>query len=140
MKLLVLDTLKARPMHGYEVSKEISSLFGGRYEPSPGVIYPTLQWLADNGYVEGEESDGKVTYSVTIAGKEFLSKNRAPLDEFLGSMKDADPRGDFPILRSARRLERTIMVYLPEMSEERRVEVAKVLDEARARIEMMMER
>ncbi len=138
MKLLVLDTLKARPMHGYEVSKQISSLFGGRYEPSPGVIYPTLQWLADSGYAESSESDGKMTYKMTAAGEEFLSRNRAPLDEFLGSM-EGGPRGDFPILRSARRLERTITVYLPEMSQERRVEVARILDDARRKIEAMME-
>jgi hypothetical protein len=48
-------------------------------------------------------------------------------------------QGDFPILRSARRLQRTIVVYLPEMSSERRAEVANVLDDARARIEGMME-
>jgi ribosome recycling factor len=47
--------------------------------------------------------------------------------------------GDFPILRSARRLQRTIVVYLPEMSSERRTEVAKVLDDARDSIERMME-
>lgn len=140
MKLLVLDTLKMRPMHGYEVSKAISALFGGRYEPSPGVIYPTLQWLADKGYAEGRESDGRVTYSVTPAGTAFLSENRSLLDEFLGSRKDAEVHGDFPLLRSARRLERTIMVYLPEMSQERRAEIAKVLDDARGRIQELMER
>jgi ribosome recycling factor len=36
--------------------------------------------------------------------------------------------------RSAARLERTILISLPEMSEERRTEVARVLDDATERI------
>jgi DNA-binding PadR family transcriptional regulator len=139
IKLLVLDVLKSRPMHGYEIAKEISGLFNGAYEPSPGVIYPTLQWLADQGSIEGRQSEGKTTYTITESGTQFLKENESNLREALDLVKSRVSQGDFPILRSARRLQRTIVVYLPEMSSERRVEVAKVLDEARDRIERMME-
>jgi DNA-binding PadR family transcriptional regulator len=140
MKLLLLKALQSRPMHGYEAAKEISTMFNGIYEPSPGVIYPTLQWLSDQNYVEGEQADGKTVYTMTTAGKNFLKENEASLKEAMrfaeGGSVSPD---DFPILRSANRLERTIRVFLPEMSGQRRVEVAKVLDEARHKIEDMME-
>jgi DNA-binding PadR family transcriptional regulator len=139
IKFLVLNTLNARPMHGYEVAKEIAGLFNGAYEPSPGVIYPTLQWLADEGHVHGDQNEGKIVYTITASGKQFLKENEKSVLEALELVKGRAAQGNFPILRSARRLQRTIGVYLPEMSNERRIEVGKVLDEARESIERMMQ-
>lgn len=140
VKLLILKTLESRPMHGYEAAKEISKMFGGVYEPSPGVIYPTLQWLSDQSYVEGEQADGRTVYTITATGKRYLRGNEASLNEAMKAAGGTPPgQGEFPILRSANRLQRTIRVYLPEMSGKRRAEVARVLEEARHRIEDMME-
>ncbi len=121
-------------MHGYEISKEISALFRGRYEPSPGVIYPTLQWLEDQDYVSGTRGVGKKVYKITAIGKLFLDKSRRDLEAVM-SYFDGTERGDsFPLRRSAARLERTILISLPELSEAKRAAVAKVLDDATERI------
>jgi DNA-binding PadR family transcriptional regulator len=66
-RLLVLMALRRRAMHGYEVAKEISRMFGGFYEPSPGAVYPTLQWLEDEGLVRSEVVEGRRVYSLTEA-------------------------------------------------------------------------
>jgi DNA-binding PadR family transcriptional regulator len=139
-KLLILNTLASRPMHGYEVAKEISATFKAAYEPSPGVIYPTLQSLEDLGYVEGTHGDGKTVYKMTESGRAFLKQNEDKLEQ-IAKFAQARMNGDeFPILKSASRLERTIRLYLPEMSKETRLKVAGILDEAAARVSGLVDK
>jgi len=44
IRYVILNLLKEKPMHGYEVMKALSYKTDGWYEPSPGTVYPTLQW------------------------------------------------------------------------------------------------
>jgi len=139
-KLLILKTLSSRPMHGYEIAKEIAATFKGDYEPSPGVVYPTLQWLEDQDYVAGSHENGKTVYTITATGKDFLHRNKGNLDAVMKYIEGYSRDDEFPLRRSAARLERTILISLPDMSEERRVEVAKVLDDASEKIARLMTR
>src|SRR5918996_6276442 len=66
----VLALLDDRPMHGYEMITELEERTGGRWTPSAGSIYPTLQLLEDEGLVTPEEIDGRKVYSLTDVGKE----------------------------------------------------------------------
>ena len=66
----ILALLDDRPMHGYEMIQELEERTGGRWTPSAGSIYPTLQLLEDEGLVTAEEVDGRKVYSLTEAGKE----------------------------------------------------------------------
>ncbi len=72
----VLILLNERPMHGYEIIKEIATRSGGWWRPSPGSVYPTLQLLADEGLIKTEASDGtgKRLYSITEEGKAEAAK------------------------------------------------------------------
>jgi hypothetical protein len=45
----ILGLLAEQPMHGYQVMQELSERSGGRWHPSAGSIYPTLQQLEDEG-------------------------------------------------------------------------------------------
>jgi DNA-binding PadR family transcriptional regulator len=56
-------------MHGYEVIQELESQSGGRWRPSAGSVYPTLQQLADEGLVTSDEVDGRRTYTLTDRGR-----------------------------------------------------------------------
>ena len=49
LRLVILDILTRNASHGYELIKEIENLTQGNYTPSPGVIYPTLDYLQDQG-------------------------------------------------------------------------------------------
>ena len=66
---LVLATLATRPMHGYEVIQELEARSGGRWRPSAGSVYPTLQQLSDEGLLTSEEIDGRRVYTLTDDGK-----------------------------------------------------------------------
>jgi DNA-binding PadR family transcriptional regulator len=70
---LILAALARRPMHGYEMMQELEEQSGGRWRPSAGSVYPTLQQLADEGLVTSEEVDGRRTYTLTDAGRAAAS-------------------------------------------------------------------
>ena len=71
IKPLVLRVLTLRPMHGYEVIQELEAQSGGRWRPSAGSVYPTLQQLQDEGLVRGEEAEGgRRMFHLTEAGTE----------------------------------------------------------------------
>jgi DNA-binding PadR family transcriptional regulator len=74
LPLVVLAMLADRPMHGYELMSELSRLFGPRYRPSPGSVYPALEALEAERLLEAEAEAGRNTYRATGAGVEALDK------------------------------------------------------------------
>ncbi len=59
VKLYILHLLRDRSYYGNEIIEEIKSRLDGKWEPSPGMVYPLLRELEENGYVTGwwEEPD-----------------------------------------------------------------------------------
>jgi DNA-binding PadR family transcriptional regulator len=84
MKFVLLELLRERPMHGYEMMKALEERSGGFYTPSPGSIYPTLQMLEDRGYVSVKDVEGKKVYSITDAGQELLAQRQKDDEEVSG--------------------------------------------------------
>lgn len=74
VKFALLELLRERPMHGYEMMKALEEKSGGFYTPSAGTIYPTLQMLEDRNLVTAQEAEGKKVYSITDAGRAFLEE------------------------------------------------------------------
>jgi DNA-binding PadR family transcriptional regulator len=74
LKYVILDLIKDKPRHGYEVIRILEERSHGLYAPSPGAVYPTLQLLEEMGYVSSAEQDGKKVYSITEEGRHFLSE------------------------------------------------------------------
>ncbi len=76
LKPLILRMLMDRPMHGYELMKEISMRTRGFWNPGAGSIYPAINSLEREGYVarvelkQGDRS--KIVYSITDKGKESM--------------------------------------------------------------------
>ena len=87
---MVLALLAEQPRHGYELIKELEDRTGGAYRPSPGVIYPLLALLEDEGFIRPVEAEGgRKLYEATDAGREALEKNRAGVDAVFGRMAEA---------------------------------------------------
>lgn len=72
LPLVVLALLAGRPMHGYELMGELARLFGPRYRPSPGTVYPALDALEAEGLLEGETEAGRTTFHASPAGVEAV--------------------------------------------------------------------
>jgi DNA-binding PadR family transcriptional regulator len=77
VKYFILEVLEEGPRHGYDIISELEQRSGGRYRPSPGSVYPTLQLLEDGAYATSEMVDGKRVYTITDAGRALL-KGKAP--------------------------------------------------------------
>lgn len=88
MKYVILKLVRDKPMHGYEVMKALEERTHGCYKPSPGTVYPTLQWLEDEGLVTGKEVEGKKVYEITDAGRAFLDEHRGTVEEIFDRIAD----------------------------------------------------
>ncbi len=76
LRLVVLALVEKEPRHGYEIIKHIEDMTYGFYAPSPGVIYPTLTFLEEAGYVVAEQDGNKKRYAITDEGRSHLEENR----------------------------------------------------------------
>jgi DNA-binding PadR family transcriptional regulator len=83
LKLLALALIAEQPRHGYEIIKLIEEKTSGCYSPSPGVVYPTLTFLEEAGYVTAESEGAKKRYTITEEGKSYLKDNRDIADMVL---------------------------------------------------------
>jgi DNA-binding PadR family transcriptional regulator len=88
MKYVILKLLRDKPRHGYEVMKKLEERLHGCYFPSPGTVYPTLQWLEDEGLVVSKEVEGKKVYEITDAGRAFLEEHRDVVEDIFDRVRD----------------------------------------------------
>ena len=127
----VLALLAERPMHGYQIIREIEERSGGSWKPSAGSVYPTLQLLADEGFISAEESNGRKIYSLTEAGREVAGADAsAPWDATApatGTGFTALPKAGVELAQAASQVART---GTPEQVQE----AVAVLDDARRRL------
>ncbi|MFC3059733.1 PadR family transcriptional regulator [Paenirhodobacter populi] len=107
LRLFILALIADEPRHGYELMRIIEERTQGRYIPSPGVIYPTLAWLDDMGFVTTETEAGRKSHRITPEGMAFLAANRDRVDALLSRdwssiEEDADPvRAGMQAVKSA---------------------------------------
>lgn len=87
LKYIILDLIKDKPRHGYEIILELEEQSYGFYKPSPGVVYPTLQLLEDMGYISSSEQEAKKVYSITEEGTKFLAEQKDIADGVRNQMK-----------------------------------------------------
>src|SRR6478672_472874 len=85
-KLLGLALIAEQPRHGYELIKLIEEKTSGWYSPSPGVVYPTLTFLEEAGYVTAESEGAKKRYTITEDGRAYLEENRDIADMVLARL------------------------------------------------------
>jgi DNA-binding PadR family transcriptional regulator len=83
LRLLALALIAEQPRHGYEIIKVLEDKTQGWYAPSPGIVYPTLTYLEEAGYVTAQADGTKRLYSITGEGRAYLEENRAFVDAVL---------------------------------------------------------
>ncbi|MFQ4149961.1 PadR family transcriptional regulator [Arthrobacter sp. LAPM80] len=132
VRVAVLALLAERPMHGYQIIREIEERSGGSWKPSAGSVYPMLQMLADEGLITAEESNGRKIYSLTEAGKEEVAGSDAsapwdPTGPTSGGGFAALPKAGVELAQAAAQVGRT-------GTSKQVQEAVAVLDEARRRL------
>jgi DNA-binding PadR family transcriptional regulator len=81
-RYLVLDVLKDGPMHGYEIIKTLEERTGGEWAPSPGTVYPTLQYLEELGLIEAQQEGERKAFRLTDKGRAELEARAEELQAF----------------------------------------------------------
>jgi DNA-binding PadR family transcriptional regulator len=80
LRLIALALIAEQPRHGYEIIKVLEEKTAGWYSPSPGIVYPTLTYLEEAGYVTAQTEGTKKLYTVTDEGRAYLDQNRDFVD------------------------------------------------------------
>jgi DNA-binding PadR family transcriptional regulator len=90
LRLVILNLVAEKPSYGYEIIKAIEERLSGGYAPSPGVVYPTLTLLEEEGYATVSSAEGgKKLYTVTELGSAYLKTNQATIKAIFGRMEQA---------------------------------------------------
>ncbi|HUN84740.1 MAG TPA: PadR family transcriptional regulator [Terracidiphilus sp.] len=105
LRLVILRLIADKPSYGYEIIKAIEERLSGGYAPSPGVIYPTLTLLEEEGLAVVTSTEGnKKRYAATEEGRAHLKANQPLLKAIFGRMEEvgkAFGRGRSPQIRRA---------------------------------------
>jgi DNA-binding PadR family transcriptional regulator len=86
LKYIVLKIIKDKPTHGYEIIKIVELRSKGRWTPSTGSIYPILESLESNGFIQSQEIERRKVYSITPRGVEALERMTQKKIELLNEM------------------------------------------------------
>lgn len=134
LKYVILDLLKDKPAHGYEIIRELEKRFHGFYSPSAGSVYPTLQLLEDMGYVKSVEQDGKKVYTITDEGKAFLKEREERIESIKDHMRGwggYEAREDFhAIFRELRGIGRDIAREARDIDRGRMEKIKEIIKKA----------
>jgi DNA-binding PadR family transcriptional regulator len=134
LRLLVLHMIAAKPRHGYDLIREIEELSGGIYMPSPGIIYPTLTFLEELGYVVVTVENNKKMYSLTPQGQDQLSAHKTEIsgiEEALNRARQSQSNVPTPsIVRAMENVHTALQLRLAQgpMDQETSRQVAQALD------------
>ncbi len=85
LEMMILKTLTKAPNHGYGIAQHIKTVSEEALHIGEGSLYPALQRILVNGWVEAEwgvsETGRKVRiYKLTPAGKKRLTEERRTFD------------------------------------------------------------
>jgi DNA-binding PadR family transcriptional regulator len=141
LRFVLLALIEEQPRHGYELIKALEERTGGAYRPSPGVVYPTLNLLEDEGFVRPAAGDAtRKLYEITDEGREALQANRPAVDAVFRRMAEAAERSGATGPRVGRAMANLGMALQqrlsdPALTPEALDRIVALIDEAAAAIE-----
>jgi DNA-binding PadR family transcriptional regulator len=143
LKYVILDLIKDKPRHGYEIIRLLEERSHGFYTPSPGAVYPTLQFLEETGYVEAAQHDGKKIYSITDEGRKFLAERKQFAEGIKKQMRDCWGARDMGEVRETMaevgRLGRLLGRHFRNLDAQKTERIKEIIARAYKDIEMILE-
>lgn len=139
MQVLLLSLLDGSPKHGYEMIRAIKSLTEGHYAPSPGMVYPALNALADTGLATAkDEEQGRKSFTITAAGQSRLSEEAdavTTITERLKTLPASQTRTRAPIARALANLDLVLANLPADAGDEQIDQIVTLIDGAARQIE-----
>lgn len=92
LDLLVLRTLIRGPLHGYGIARRVKELSEDVLHVGESSLYPALQRLLLDGYVEAEwgasENNRRARfYTLTASGRKHLAAERKEFERIVGAIQ-----------------------------------------------------
>ena len=143
LRLLLLKLIGDETRHGYELIKAIEELTGGNYAPSPGVVYPTLSLLLDEGMIaEKTDASPRKAFAITPEGEVELAgrseEAEALVTRLIALNEEDDAHRAPPIGRAVGNLFAALRGRAQSGFDSETVhQVAEILDEAARKIERL---
>lgn len=144
LRLLLLHLVSEQPRHGYDLIRAVGDLAGGEYAPSPGVVYPTLALLVDEGLIVEEVDAGpRKAFAATAAGRAELEGKADEVAAIVARLKavgDQRERSESPPVRRAMGNLHAVLrnrAMAEGFATETAHAIADILDEAARKIERL---
>ena len=92
LDMLILRVLLSGSMHGYGLAQRLKMLSNDVLQVGESSLYPALQRLLLNGYVDAEwapsENNRRARYyTITRAGRKHLAAERAEFEELVAAIQ-----------------------------------------------------
>ncbi len=146
LRLVMLKLIADAPRHGYDLIREIETMTGGAYAPSPGVVYPTLTLLDEMGLIAEQQSEGaKKRFAATDEGRAHLAENTEQVEALMARLTALREEHDqvgwnrSPVRRAMGNLRHAIQGRVPRgvTSDEMIHDIAALIDEVAQKIERL---
>ena len=140
LRFVVLRLLGEKPAHGYQIIRAVEERFGGAYAPSPGIVYPTLTLLEEQGLIAVVETDGpRKLYGLTEEGRAELARSQPDIDRVfarMGELREKFGGGAAPeIMRAMENLKTALRLRLSRGDTSEVSRITGILDAAARSIE-----
>src|ERR1700679_2757948 len=91
LEIMILQTLRLRPMHGYALAKHIQQVSENLLQIEEGSLYPALQRMLKEGLLESEtgiSAKGRPTriYRLTDAGVRHLEREVSSFEKMFAGI------------------------------------------------------
>lgn len=86
LKIILLKIIKDKPTHGYDIIHSVQEISHGNWKPSPGSVYPALEYLESKGYITSEEVERKKVYTITPKGEMAVERMNEKRKELMQEM------------------------------------------------------
>ena len=92
LDMLILRVVSTESMHGYGLAQRLKMLSNDVLQVGESSLYPALQRLLLNGYVDAEwapsENNRRARYyTITRAGRKHLAAERAEFEELVAAIQ-----------------------------------------------------
>jgi transcriptional regulator len=91
LEMMILHSLRGKPMHGYALVKHIQQVSGDLLQIEEGSLYPALQRMLKEGWLDskaGISAKGRPTriYRLTAAGRHRLEQEVSSFEKMLAGI------------------------------------------------------
>jgi|GEM_PF-25263 len=143
LHIMVLSLVAKKPSYGYEIIKDIQEASNGLYVPSPGVIYPTLTLLEEQGFLESQIVErNRKSFTITPEGAAHLAQNKeteAVIARKLAKARDMQQGSNLAedIEMAVSRFKALLRhkMVLKQLNEEQTRQIASIINDAVKQIE-----